>query len=212
MLGFVACCGLRRQCDFLHGFRLIRFMFVFRSVFLGGFLRGLLFRHGIREQVARSIVCDHVMLHQRNRRQISIIRLVGTDGSKRLTLGKLHEINTIGDVARVEQCGRLAGTQVENIIDRHIHRIRLLRHLVGHCVGEQVGDRSRRMALSLRHCLCDVSFEGDAHVTELQRHRCGRQLEILIRRQTHQLAIVGHHERTIGRLEITHGSIALRIN
>ena len=152
------------------------------------------------------------MLHQRNGWQISIIRLVGTDGSKRLTLGKLHEINTIGDVTRVEQCGRLAGTQVENIIDRHIHRIRLLRHLVGHRVREQVGDRSRRMALGLRHCLCDVSFEGDAHVTKLQRHRRGWQLEILIRRQTHQLAIVGHYKRTIGRLEITHGSIALRID
>ena len=187
-------------------------MFVFRSVLLGGFLRGMLFRHGIREQVARSIVCDHVMLHQRNGWQISIIRLVGTDGSKRPTLGKLHEINTIGDVACVEQCGRLAGTQVENIIDRHIRRIRLLRHLVGHRIGEQVGNRSRRLALGLRHCLCDVSLEGDTHVTELQRHRRGGQLEILIHRQTHQLTIIGHYERTIGRIEITHGSIALRID
>ena len=117
MLGFVACCGSSRQCGFLHEFRLIRFIFVFRSVLLGGLFRGMLFRHGIREQVARSIVCDHVMLHQRNGWQISIIWLVGTYGSKRLMLGTLHEIDAIGNITRVEQCGRLAGTQVENIID-----------------------------------------------------------------------------------------------
>ena len=55
-------------------------------------------------------------------------------------------------------------------------------------------------------------LEGDAHVAELQRHRRERQSEIFIRRQTHQLTIIGHHERTIGRLEIAHGSIALRID
>ena len=38
------------------------------------------------------------------------------------------------------------------------------------------------------------------------------QFVILIRLQTHLFAIVGHHIRTIGRLEITHGSIALRID
>ena len=117
MLGFVACCGSSRQCGFLHEFRLIHFIVVFRSVLLGGLFRGMLFRHGIREQVARSIVCNHVMLHQRNGWQISIIRLIGTYGSKRLMLGVLHEINAIGNIARVEQCGRFAGTQVENIID-----------------------------------------------------------------------------------------------
>ncbi len=78
MLRFRCLLRLKSAMRFPARIRLIRFIFVFRSVLLGGLFRGMLFRHGIREQVARSIVCDHVMLHQRNGWQISIIWLVGT--------------------------------------------------------------------------------------------------------------------------------------
>ena len=144
MFDVVACDGLRPRLGFGQHSRL----FLFGGVLLGLFFRRLLFRHGIclgcgvGEEVTWRVIHDVVMLHQRNGWEIPIIRLVGSNWRERLTFGALHEIHTIGDVARVEQCGRLSGTQIENVVDRHIGGVGLLRRLIGHCIGEQIRYRS----------------------------------------------------------------------
>ena len=48
-----------------------------------------------------------------------------------LTFRLVHSIGTVGDIARVEERRRLAGTQIEDVVHGHVGCIRFLRSLVG---------------------------------------------------------------------------------
>ena len=91
----------------------------------------------------------------------------------------------VGDIARVEERRRLAGTQIEDVVHGHVGCIRFLRSLVGDRVFEQVRNR---LACIIRDTgggvvilviVFECGFERKTHVAELQGHRVDGQLDVL---------------------------------
>ncbi len=135
-----------------------------------------------------------------------------------LTFRLVQSIGTVGDIARVEERRRLAGTQIEDVVHGHVGCIRFLRSLVGDRVFEQVRNR---LACIIRDTgggvvilviVFECGFERKTHVAELQGHRVDGQLDVLACGQAHQLAVVRHHERAVGGMQISYGAIALLVD
>ncbi|TPF90480.1 hypothetical protein BW11_02675 [Bifidobacterium sp. UTCIF-38] len=108
---------------------------------------------------------------------------------------------------RIEHRGRLAGTQIKNVRNGHIGRIRLLMRGRRRRIVEQIR-HMRRERLDRRFGLVDA-HEIDRHVTELQTDRRRRQREVAPRRKTHQLAIGVDDIGAVRGIEITQQRVTL---
>ena len=101
--------------------------------------------------------------------------------------GRITQLaKTISHILRAEHCRRLARTQVQNIVNGHVSRIRLLLGTITR-VREQVGHFRFSMLL------CFNANEINGYVAELQTNRRIRELEIDFSLQTRQLAVLANH-------------------
>ena len=165
--------------------------------------RDLAFGHvlGIGEQIARRGITGITVVEILHRQRVDRLR----ERHERLLFGVMHALGTRAHHARIENVGGLSGTQIENVVHRHVCRLGLVRRTL-HCIVEQI---DHRCVVFRGIVVFNELGEIHGHVAEL--HVYGIRLQRIIDStlQPHELVASTHHEGSVRGVQVTQKGTAI---